>query len=56
MLQYDYSVTPTLWTTRLSLLQCQVTLQHNVTLLNEYSMTGDKIRCAHTVEDIICYS
>jgi hypothetical protein len=55
-LQYGYSVTPSLWTTRLAPLQCQVTRQHNATLLIECSVAGDKTRCAHTIEDIICYS
>jgi hypothetical protein len=56
LLQYDYSVTSALWTTRLAPLQCQVIRQHDVTLLTECSVTGDKIRRAHIVEDIICYS
>jgi hypothetical protein len=55
-LQYGYSTTSALWTTHLAPLQCQVTRQHDATLLTKYSMTGDKIRCAHIVEDIICYS
>jgi hypothetical protein len=33
-----------------------VTQQYDVTLLTECSVVGDKIRRAHTVEDIICYS
>jgi hypothetical protein len=55
-LQYGYSATPALWTTRLVPLQCQVTRQNDVTLLTECSMTSDKTRRAHTVENIICYS
>jgi hypothetical protein len=55
-LQCDYSTTPALWTTRLALLQCQVTRQHDVILLTECSVIGDKTRRAHVVEDIICYS
>jgi hypothetical protein len=55
-LQYSYSATPALWTTRLTPLQCQVTRQYDATLLTECSVAGDKTRCAHTVEDIICYS
>jgi hypothetical protein len=55
-LQYGYSVMPSLWTTRLAPLQCQVTRQHDATLLTECSVAGDKTRRAHTVEDIICYS
>jgi hypothetical protein len=43
-LQCDYSTTPTLWTTRLTPLQCQATRQHYATLLTECNMTGDKIR------------
>jgi hypothetical protein len=54
-LQYGYSVTPALWTTHLALLQCQVTRQHDATLLTECSVAGDKTRCVHTIEDIICY-
>jgi hypothetical protein len=45
-----------LWTTRLTPLQCQVTRQHDVTLLTEFNVVSDKTRRAHTVEDIICYS
>jgi hypothetical protein len=48
--------TLTLWTTRLAPLQCQVTQQHDVTLLTECNVAGDKTSRAHTVEDIICYS
>jgi hypothetical protein len=55
-LQYGYSVTPALWTTRLAALQCQMTQQHDTTLLTECSVAGDKTRHAYTVEDIICYS
>jgi hypothetical protein len=33
-------------------LQCQVTRQHDVTLLTECNVAGDKTRRAHTVEDI----
>jgi hypothetical protein len=55
-LQYGYSATPVLWTTRLAPLQCQVTRQHDAILLTECSMAGDKTRHAHTVKDIICYS
>jgi hypothetical protein len=55
-LQYGYSATAALWTTRLAPLQCQVTRHHDATLLTEYSVAGDKTRRAHTVEDIICYS
>jgi hypothetical protein len=55
-LQYSYSATPALWTTRLSPLPCQVTRQHDATILTECSVTGDKIRRDHTVEDIICNS
>jgi hypothetical protein len=55
-LQYSYSATPALWTTHLAPLQCQVTRQYDATLLTECSVAGDKTRCAHTVEDIICYS
>jgi hypothetical protein len=29
---------------------------HDATLLTECSVTGDKTRRAHIVEDIICYS
>jgi hypothetical protein len=43
-------------TTRLTLLQYQVPRHHDVTLLTEYSVTCDKIRRDHTIEDIICYS
>jgi hypothetical protein len=42
-----------LWTAPL---QCQVTRQHDATLLTECSVAGDKTERAHTVEDIICYS
>jgi hypothetical protein len=45
-----------LWTTHLAPLQCQVTQQHDVTLLTEFNVSSDKTRRAHTVEDIICYS
>jgi hypothetical protein len=55
-LQYRYSATPALWTTHLAPLQCHVTQQHDVTLLTECSVAGDKIKRAHTVKDIICYS
>jgi hypothetical protein len=51
-LQYDAST----MTTHLAPLQCQVTRQHNVTLLTECNVAGDKTRRAHIVEDIICYS
>jgi hypothetical protein len=54
-LQYGYSTTPALWSTRLPPLQCQVTRQYDATLLTECNMVGDKVRRAHTVEDIICY-
>jgi hypothetical protein len=54
-LQYGYSTPSALWTTRLTPLQCQVTRQHDVTLLTECSVAGDKTMRAHTVEDIICY-
>jgi hypothetical protein len=53
--QYGYSTTPALWTTHLTPLQCQVTRQHDATLLIECSVAGDKTKRAHTVEDIICY-
>jgi hypothetical protein len=55
-LQCDYNAMPALFITLLSPLQCQVTQQHDTTLLTECSMVGDKARRAHTVEDIICYS
>jgi hypothetical protein len=51
-LQYNVST----MTTRLALLQCQVTRQHDVTLMIECSVAGDKTRRAHTVKDIIYYS
>jgi hypothetical protein len=54
-LQYGYSATSVLWTTRLAPLQCQMTRRHDVTLLTEYNVAGDKTRRAHTVKDIICY-
>jgi hypothetical protein len=54
-LQCDYSTAPALWITRLTPLQCQVTRQHGATLLTECSVTGDKSRRAHAVEDIIYY-
>jgi hypothetical protein len=55
-LQYCYSALPALWTTHRAPLQCQVTRQHDATLLTECSVTGDKISRAHIIEDIICYS
>jgi hypothetical protein len=54
-LQYGYTMTLVLWTTLLAPLQCQVTRQHDTTLLTECSVAGDKTRHTHTVEDIICY-
>jgi hypothetical protein len=55
-LEYSYSVMPALWATRLAPLQCQVTRQHDATLLIECSMVGDKTRRAPAIEGIICYS
>jgi hypothetical protein len=55
-LQYGYSATPTIYTTCLAPLQCQVTRQHDTTLLIKCYVTGDKISRAHTVKDIIYYS
>jgi hypothetical protein len=55
-LQCDYSASSALWTTRLAPLHCQAARQHGVTLLTKCNMAGDKTRCAHAVEDIICYS
>jgi hypothetical protein len=46
-LEYDYSVMPTQWITRLAPLRCQVTRQHDVTLLTECNVEGDKTRQAH---------
>jgi hypothetical protein len=54
-LQCGYSATPALWVTRLAPLQCQVTRQHDETLLTECSVVCDKIRRAYIIEDIICY-
>jgi hypothetical protein len=51
-LQYDYSATLVLWTTRLAPLQCQVTRQHDITLLIECIVAGDKTRRAHPIENI----
>jgi hypothetical protein len=55
-LQYDYITTRALWITHVAPLQCQVTPQHDVTLLTKCSVAGDKTRRVHTVEDIIYYS
>jgi hypothetical protein len=55
-LQCDYSTVTALYTTCLALLQCQVTQQHDATLLTKCSVVGDKTRCAHAFKDIICYS
>jgi hypothetical protein len=55
-LQCDYSATSELWITHLTPLQCQVTRQHDTTLLTLYSVAGDKIRRVHAVEYIIWYS
>jgi hypothetical protein len=43
-LQYDYITTRALWITHVAPLQCQVTPQHDVTLLTKCSMAGDKTR------------
>jgi hypothetical protein len=45
-LQYNAST----MTTRMAPLQCQMTRQHDATLLTECSVAGDKTRHAHTVE------
>jgi hypothetical protein len=37
-------------------LQCQVTQQHDTTLLTKCSVAGDKTRRTQTFEDIIYYS